>query len=33
MQVSEIQKRAQELDQARRIRIIKPDAVDFGERP
>lgn len=31
MQVSEIQKRAQELDQARRIRIIKPDAVDFGK--
>lgn len=29
MQTSEIVKRAQELDDARRIRIIKPDEVDF----
>ena len=29
MQVSEIQKRAQELDEARRIRIVKPEEVDF----
>lgn len=29
MQVSEIQKRAKELDEARRIRIVKPDEVDF----
>lgn len=31
MQVSEIQKRAKELDEARRIRIIKPDEVDFDK--
>ena len=31
MQVSEIQKRAQDLDQARRIRIVKPDQVDFDK--
>lgn len=29
MQVSEIQKRAKELDEARRIRIVKPEEVDF----
>jgi twinkle protein len=29
MQVSEIQKRAKELDEARRIRIVQPDEVDF----
>ena len=29
MQMSDIQKRAQELDEARRIRIVKPDEVDF----
>jgi twinkle protein len=29
MQVSEIQKRAKDLDEARRIRIVKPDEVDF----
>jgi twinkle protein len=29
MQVSEIQNRAKELDEARRIRIVKPDEVDF----
>jgi twinkle protein len=29
MQMSDVQKRAQELDEARRIRIVKPDEVDF----
>jgi twinkle protein len=29
MQTSEVQKRAQQLDEARRIRVIKPDEVDF----
>jgi len=29
MQMSDIQKRAQELDEARRIRIVKPDEIDF----
>jgi twinkle protein len=29
MQTSDVQKRAQELDEARRIRIVKPDEVDF----
>jgi len=29
MQTSDIQKRAQELDEARRIRIVRPDEVDF----
>lgn len=29
MQTSEVQKRARELDEARRIRVIKPDEVDF----
>jgi hypothetical protein len=29
MQTSEIQKRAQELDEARRIRIVRPNEVDF----
>jgi len=29
MQMSDVQKRAQELDEARRIRIVKPDEIDF----
>jgi twinkle protein len=29
MQTSDVQKRAQELDEARRIRIVRPDEVDF----
>ncbi len=29
MQMSDIQKRAQELDEARRIRVVRPDDVDF----
>ena len=29
MQMSDVQKRAQELDDARRIRIVKPDEIDF----
>ena len=29
MQTSDVQKRAQELDEARKIRIVKPDEVDF----
>jgi len=29
MQMSDVHKRAQELDEARRIRIVKPDEVDF----
>lgn len=29
MQTSDVQKRAQELDEARRIRIVKPDEIDF----
>jgi twinkle protein len=29
MQMSDVQKRAQELDEARKIRIVKPDEVDF----
>jgi twinkle protein len=31
MQTSDVQKRAQELDEARRIRIVRPDEVDFAK--
>ena len=31
MQMSEIQKRAQELDEARRIRVVRPDEIDFDK--